>query len=356
MAGILFFLSSGLFLGWSLGANDAANVFGTAVASRMIRFSTAALVGSCCVVLGAVTAGSGAAEGLTKVANVDAMAGAFTVALSAAVTVAWMTRAGLPVSTSQAIIGALVGWNLFAGKAPNLHELARVASTWVGCPILAALFAWVLYHVTALVIRLLRLHLLWQDQLLRLGLLLAGAFGAYSLGANNIGNVMGPFLTSAPFAPLRIGSVELLDARQILFLIGALAIAAGIVTYSQRVMIVVGRQLLPLNPVAAWVVVVAHSLVLLIFSSPALNDFLASYHLPSIPLIPVSSSQAIVGAVLGVALAQARGKAVRQFRWSKLAGIAVGWVATPIAAGILGYVLLFIVQNIFHEPVYGATP
>jgi len=25
------FLTSGLFLGWSLGANDAANVFGTAV-------------------------------------------------------------------------------------------------------------------------------------------------------------------------------------------------------------------------------------------------------------------------------------------------------------------------------------
>ena len=34
------FLSSGLFLGWSLGANDAANVFGTAVATKMVRFRT----------------------------------------------------------------------------------------------------------------------------------------------------------------------------------------------------------------------------------------------------------------------------------------------------------------------------
>lgn len=51
---VLFFLTSGLFLGWSLGANDAANVFGTAVGSRMIRFTTAAVICSVFVVLGAV--------------------------------------------------------------------------------------------------------------------------------------------------------------------------------------------------------------------------------------------------------------------------------------------------------------
>ena len=40
----IIFLSGGLFLGWSLGANDAANVFGTAVGTRMVRFKTAAIV------------------------------------------------------------------------------------------------------------------------------------------------------------------------------------------------------------------------------------------------------------------------------------------------------------------------
>jgi len=33
---IWFYLVSGLFLGWSLGANDAANIFGTAVGTRMM--------------------------------------------------------------------------------------------------------------------------------------------------------------------------------------------------------------------------------------------------------------------------------------------------------------------------------
>ena len=63
----LFFLSSGLFLGWSLGANDAANVFGTAVGSRMIRFSTAAMICGIFVILGAVMSGSGAARQIRRI-------------------------------------------------------------------------------------------------------------------------------------------------------------------------------------------------------------------------------------------------------------------------------------------------
>ena len=57
---ILFFLSSGLFLGWSLGANDAANVFGTAVGTRMVSFRAAAIVCSIFIILGATISGAGA--------------------------------------------------------------------------------------------------------------------------------------------------------------------------------------------------------------------------------------------------------------------------------------------------------
>ena len=57
----IVFLSSGLFLGWSLGANDAANIFGTAVSTRMVKFKTAAIVCSVFIMLGAVISGVGAA-------------------------------------------------------------------------------------------------------------------------------------------------------------------------------------------------------------------------------------------------------------------------------------------------------
>jgi PiT family inorganic phosphate transporter len=56
---VWFFICSGLFLGWSLGANHAVNVFGTAVTSRMLKFKTAALIGGIFAVLGAILSGGG---------------------------------------------------------------------------------------------------------------------------------------------------------------------------------------------------------------------------------------------------------------------------------------------------------
>jgi PiT family inorganic phosphate transporter len=91
------FLSSGLFLGWSLGANDASNVFGTAVGAQMIRFRTAAIYCSIFVILGAVISGAGASHTLGKLGAVNTIAGAFIVAFAAAMSVFLMTLARFPV-------------------------------------------------------------------------------------------------------------------------------------------------------------------------------------------------------------------------------------------------------------------
>ncbi len=133
MSLILIFLSSGLFLGWSLGANDAANIFGTAVGAKMLRFTTAAIVGSIFVIIGAVISGAGASHTLGKLGAVDAIAGSFTVAFAAAFTVFWMTKMKLPVSTSQAVVGSIIGWNMFAGRATDTSALTKIVTTWVVC-------------------------------------------------------------------------------------------------------------------------------------------------------------------------------------------------------------------------------
>jgi PiT family inorganic phosphate transporter len=41
-------------MGWSLGSNDSANVFGTAVFSEMIRYRTAVILYTVFVIAGAI--------------------------------------------------------------------------------------------------------------------------------------------------------------------------------------------------------------------------------------------------------------------------------------------------------------
>ncbi|WP_413160329.1 inorganic phosphate transporter [Capilliphycus salinus ALCB114379] len=346
----LIFLSSGLFLGWSLGANDAANVFGTAVGSRMVKFSTAAFICSVFVIIGAVIGGAGAAEGLGELGVINTLPGAFTAAFSAAITVFWMTQIGLPVSTSQAVVGAIIGWNFFSGSTTDINALIKIVGTWVACPILGAIFAATLYKIVVFLINGIKPHLLQLDFYTRSALILAGAFGSYALGANNIGNVMGVFVSSSPFTDIRLNQLTFTSVQQ-LFLVGGIAIAVGVYTYSKGVMMTVGSNLMPLSPVAAFVAVTAHSLVLYVFSSKQLQEFLANNNLPTIPLIPVSSSQAVVGAVIGIGLLNGV-KGARQIKWQVLRNITLGWMATPIIAIVIGFLMLFVVENVFNQQVY----
>ncbi len=344
---IWLFLLSGLFLGWSLGANDAANIFGTAVGSRMVRFRTAAFIASLFVVLGAVISGAGASHTLGKLGAVNAIGGSFTVALAAAVTVAWMTKARLPVSTSQAIVGAIIGWNLFSGSPTDTNALTKIVSTWVLCPLIAAVFAIILYRVSKILLGSSRLHMLEIDAYTRVGLIVVGAFGAYSLGANNIANVMGVFISSTPFPQVEL-FIFTLSSVQVLFLVGGLAISVGIFTYSFRVMATVGNDLFKLTPITALVVVLAESLVLFLFASRGLEQWLLSHGLPAVPLVPVSSSQAVIGAVVGVSLARGG----RGLDFKTLAKVASGWVTTPVFSTLLTFILLFFMQNVFELTVY----
>jgi len=339
---ILFFLTSGLFLGWSLGANDASNVFGSAVGSKMISFRKAAIIASVAVIIGAVFQGAGTSDTLGKLGAVNAIGGSFTLALAAAVTVYAMTKFSLPVSTTQAIVGAIIGWNLFTGNKTDSGTLSKIFATWVSGPVLGAFFAVLLYILLVKIKKATSIHLFRFESYLKVGLIVVGAFGAYSLGANNIANVMGVFVPAFTLQEIDLGLFTLSSSQQ-LFLLGSIAIAAGILTYSKKVMETIGSNIVELSSEAAMIVVLAESLVLFIFSSSGLSNFFVKLGLPAIPMVPVSSSQVVVGCVIGIGLY----KGARNINFRLLAEIAIGWIATPVLSGLLAFFSLFFVRNIF---------
>jgi PiT family inorganic phosphate transporter len=106
--------------------------------------------------------------------------------------------------------------------------------------------------------------------------------------------------------------------------------------------------LLKLSPPAAFIVVIAHSIVLFLFASQGISDFLHSINLPAIPLVPVSSSQAVVGAVIGIGIL----KGGKEVQWDIAGKIAIGWFFLPVMAALISLVVLFVLQNIFNQTVY----
>jgi len=303
-------LSGGLLLGWALGSNDAANVFGTAVASRMVRFRTAVVLASVFVLGGAVVGGAGGMDTLSGLSR-QSLASAFVVTLSAAAVVTVMTALKLPVSTSQGVIGAIIGSGLAVAPASvRWGVLGKVATAWVCAPLAAGVVAMVLYPLLGRLLDSLRLGLVARARVLHAGLIVSGCYGAYALGANNVANVVGVFYGSAPFG----------DSARLWALLGGAAIVLGIVTYSRRVMFTVGRSLVQLDAFSALIAVLGQGTSVLILAYVG---------------VPVSTSTAIVGAVLGIGLI----KGVRTINPRTLLRILSGWVSTPLLAGLTAHVL-----------------
>lgn len=338
---IYLFLVSGLFLGWSLGANDASNIFGTAVGTRMVKFRTAAIIGSIFVILGSVIQGSGTTKTLSELGAVNAIGGAFTVALCAAVIVTIMTRYRLPISTGQAIVGAIIGWCYYTANPVEYGVLVKIVGSWIFGPILGAAFSFLLYLLVRKFIRSSRMHMLKMESIIRTSLIVVGAFAAYSLGANNIANVMGVFVNSFSIS-FSIGSLYI-SSTQLLFFIGSLAIALGIFTYSKKVMYTIGNGVLSMTPEMAIVAVLAQALVLFIFSSTTLSNALISIGLPPIPLVPVSSTQVLVGALVGIGLV----KGVQELKMKMLGNIMLSWITTPVLSAVFTFISLFFVNRVF---------
>lgn len=339
---ILFFLTSGLFLGWSLGANDASHIFGSAVGSKMVTFRKAAIIASVFFILGAVIQGSGTSHTLDKLGAVNAVGGSFTLALAAAITIYMMTKFALPISTTQAIVGAIIGWNFFTGNHTDSTTLWQIISAWIAGPVIGATLAILLYIIVKKFKKSARIHLIRFESYVKTGLILVGAFGAYSLGANNIANVMGVFVPAFHLKNLDLWIFTLSSSQQ-LFLLGGLACAVGIITYSWKVMNTIGNNILELSSEAALVVVLAQAIVLFIFSSTGLSNLFVRAGLPPIPMVPVSSSQVIVGCILGIGLY----KGARNINFKVLGEIGLGWIISPVASGLLTFFLLFLMKNIF---------
>lgn len=341
---IYLLLAAGLFMGWSLGTNDAANAFGTAVATRVVKYRTAVTIIATMVLLGAAIAGhhnigklasiatnnevvaspedveSAVTDGTLSTLRLKSALKAFIIFACAGITVFVMSFLKFPVSANQSITGAVIGWGLCYADYSNpvilqgnLAEILEFMSTWLINPLGAAVISFVLVFVVKKVLEKRLTSMQHYDAIVTIGYIAAGAFSAYSIGQNSSASV-----TAFYYDATGLGANILTDAR-VTAIIGGIAIALGVLTFSKRVMMTVGSSIADISQIDGFVVIIASALTVIL-----MGKFMG---------IPVSTSQSVVGAVVGAGLVGG----VKKVNFGVFKRIAIAWVSSPTVAGLLTY-------------------
>lgn len=301
--GFVVILGTSALLGLTLGGNDAGNVFGTAVATRFIRFRTAGILTFIFVVIGAVLQGSKGIETLSGITTHDINT-SILVGLVVSIVGFILTLLGQPISLSQAVVGGLIGLGLSQNDV-QWKMLWKVLLCWMFTPLGAGIIAIICYKVMLTLFLQMKIGILTRENLIRRGLFVSGIIGAYALGSNNVANTVGMFS----------GTLKGVSDTE-LALLGGLFIGTGVLLFSKPVMMNVGKGIVLLDGFSALVAVLSSGITVYIFS---------------IVGVPVSTTQAVVGAIIGIGFHHG----VHTLRFKVIEDIILSWLIAPIACLIL---------------------
>ncbi|MCI7363756.1 inorganic phosphate transporter [Campylobacter lanienae] len=164
---LLFILASvfGLFMAFNIGGNDVANAFGTSVGAKTLTIKQALIIAAVFELSGAVFAGAEVTNtirsGIVILPNngdINPMIFAavmLSALMSAGIWLFIATKKGLPVSTTHAIVGGIVGSALMMGyiyyNDGNTLEMVKWSSigsivlSWVISPVMGGVISYMVF-------------------------------------------------------------------------------------------------------------------------------------------------------------------------------------------------------------------
>ena len=307
-----------LFMGLNIGGNNAAAAMGAAYGAKVrTKYQAVMLIGVFSL-LGAMFSGGEVIKTLGSgilPRGTILLDGAIVAVGAAGVTVFLANVLRIPVSTSQAAVGAVVGIGFFYGASRiNTPLLGYIISWWVVTPILAWLLAYLMgkYLYTNVLIWLAD-HAESEASIrksLNVLLTFSGCYVAYSAGANNAANAVGPFV-GAGVIPSFYGAV-----------FGGIAIGFGALLMGGRVLDTVGNEICELCVIRAAFVEITSAIIV---------------HVASILGVPVSLGEIVAAGVIGIGCANSGMHIVKSDTVKK---IVIAWVVSPLLAGTLAFGLM----------------
>lgn len=393
----------GLYMAFSIGANDVANAMGTSVGSRALTIRQAVLIAGVLEFLGAYLVGGqvtktvrgGILDPQISATAPELIVYGMLAALMAAGT--WLvvaSRLGWPVSTTHSIVGAIAGFGIvaFGFNVVQWEQLTQIVASWIVSPLLCGVLAFLIFSAikwtilrhpdpvrrtrkwaplyifsVVVVISLVTLFkglqnvdldltlaesLLWSS-ILGIFAVIAGHFllglidnrpgaetvgtstgngqmpvvermfgvlqimsacaVAFAHGSNDVANAIGPLAAVVDISQTGVVNPES-PVPGWLLLVGGIGIVIGLATMGYRVMATIGTKITELTPTRGYSAEFAAAITIVLASRLGL---------------PISTTQTLVGGVMGVGLAQG----VKALNLSILGRIAASWIVTvPIGA------------------------
>ena len=393
----------GFYMAWNIGANDVANAMASSVGAKAITIRQAIFLAGILNILGAVFVGSHVTDTIRKgIVSTEimtdphiALIGALSALLAAALWVSFATWKSLPVSTTHSIVGAMIGFGIMAGgfNVINWGKLLAVVLSWIISPFFSIVIAFIVFKI---IVRLIlskknsfakalkwspffigitffvvvlsflfktplgkKLAMGYQSEVtvaVLLSVLLG--FGATALikltvtditsgaeeifkkiqvgtacyvalaqGANDVANAIGPL--AVIYFLVKTGNVGAkVPVPIFLLLFGGIGIACGIAMAGHRVMETMGEKITTLSNTRGFSVEFAAATTVLVASKMGL---------------PVSTTHAAVGGVLGVGLA----RGIEAINFGIVYKIMVYWILTVPAAALTSMVIFKMLHFIF---------
>ena len=398
---LIFGYIIGFYMAWNIGANDVANSMAPVVGAKAITIRQAVFIAVILNILGAVFIGSHVTNTIRKgIVSTEILTdphqvliGALSAMLAASLWVNFATWKSLPVSTTHSIVGAMTGFGIIAGgfSVINWMKLAAVVMSWIISPIFSLIISYLLFKIILKLILSKENAFVWSLKLspffigttvfivvlsflfktplgknlcikasdaLIMAFIMAFFFGfagknllkryvkgskldgaeevfrfiqigtacyvALAQGANDVANAIGPL--AVIYLLVKTGSIgATVPVPVFLLLFGGIGIACGISMAGHRVMETMGKKITTLSNTRGFSVNFATATTVLVASKMGL---------------PVSTTHAAVGGVMGIGLA----RGVEAVNFSIVFKIMLYWLLTVPASAVISMVLFKILQ------------
>ncbi len=319
MIGItILIIAAGIFMGWNIGANDAANCVGADIGSRRMTLKEGIIITCLFSFFGALIFGSRViktvGKGVVPLDRLDpqvSMLVALAACFGAGMWVLLATHKRIPVSTSHSVVGAVAGAGLSVFAPIYWQKIGEIFLSWILTPFGSGFLAYLSYPI----IRRIFFSLVprrYERVTTRWLLILSSIYLAFTWGANDVANVTGVMVGSGIFSVFWAT------------VIGGIAIIFGVTTWGYKVIETVGFRITHMLPIMGFVAEVASAANVQIYTQLG---------------IPVSTSHSMVGAVIGVGFA----RGIRAVNKRVIRDMTIAWSLTPFMSGLISFIIMKVI-------------